>query len=96
MTVGAVGMRVRCNAQQRIVVTIGTTSGSNRDDTGVIRNRRMDVTPNGTVTCCTVAAYCKVFAYRRARQGTVTRMTGSTGIMRVSCCTGQRWWIAMT
>ena len=70
MTARAVGMRVWCNAQQRIVVTISATRGSNRDDTGVIRNRRMDVTPDGTVTCCTITAARKGLAGSQAGQST--------------------------
>jgi len=70
MTAGAVVMRFRCNAQQRIVVTVGATRGSNRDDAGMIRHRRMDVTPDGTVTCCTVAAARKGLAGSQAGQST--------------------------
>ena len=70
MTARAVGMRVWCNAQQRVVVTIGATRGSNRDDTGVIRHRRMDVTPDGTVTRRTIAAARKGLAGSQAGQST--------------------------
>ena len=61
----------------------------------VIRCRCMDRTPAGAVTCCTVAAGSEVFAYCSARKSTVTRMTGSTGIMGHRISAGQRWWITM-
>ena len=41
----------------------------------MVRRCRMDGIPGGAVTRCTVTAGSEVFAYRRARQGTVTRMT---------------------
>ena len=56
----------------------------------------MDRAPRSTVTRGTVAADCKVFAYRCARQGTVTRMTVGTGVMRHRISAYQRWWITMT
>ena len=70
MTAGAVVMRLWCNTQQRIVVTVGATSGSNRDDTGVIRYRRMDVTPDRTMTRGTVAAASKSLTGSKAGQST--------------------------
>jgi len=56
----------------------------------------MDRIPGGAVTRGTVTAGGEVFAYCSARKSTVTRMTGSTCVMRCCIRAGQRWWIAMT
>ena len=95
MAVRAVSYMCGC-IKQCIRMTRGTViSAGSRYKAAVIWRRCMDSAPAGTVTCCTVAAGGEVFAYCCARQGTVTRMTGSTGIMGHRISAGQRWWITM-
>ena len=58
----------------------------------MIWHRRMNVTPDGTVTRRTVAAQCKglgIGAIRR-HQAAVGIMTAGTSVMRIICSAHQR------
>ena len=56
----------------------------------MIRRRRVDRTPGGTVTRRTVTAGSKGLADRQARKVSVAVMTTGTCIMGIICCTYQR------
>ena len=74
VAVRAVGkMRRRRCAEQCILMTVGTTRRSrSRHQAAVIRCRRMDRVPGGTVTRRTVAAGGKALQIRVVRRGQLT------------------------